>query len=173
MITSGPGPIAAVVRLGPADVDDIVALERKVQRRPWSRAQIDAEIPEMAVEADRAVFGAKAGADGALVGWLALRRMLDEAWILQLGVDPAARRRGIAGSLVDAAGVVADAWGADLWLEVRASNDAARALYLRRRFEIVAARKGYYPPSPTEPGAGREDAVLMRRPRSATREGSA
>jgi ribosomal-protein-alanine N-acetyltransferase len=43
-----------------------------------------------------------------------------------------------------------------LWLEVRASNTRARALYRRRGFAEVGVRKAYYP-APVR----REDAVVM------------
>jgi ribosomal-protein-alanine N-acetyltransferase len=46
-----------------------------------------------------------------------------------------------------------------LWLEVRASNARARALYARRGFTEVGMRKGYYP-APVR----REDAVVMSLP---------
>ena len=44
-----------------------------------------------------------------------------------------------------------------LWLEVRQSNAAARAIYLRLGFVQVGVRKGYYPAALGR----REDAVVM------------
>ena len=46
-----------------------------------------------------------------------------------------------------------------LWLEVRESNDRARALYQRYGFVPVGVRRDYYPLPPGVPG--REDAVVM------------
>jgi ribosomal-protein-alanine N-acetyltransferase len=41
-------------------------------------------------------------------------------------------------------------------LEVRPSNEAARALYAAAGFTEIATRRGYYPA-----GAGREDAIVL------------
>ena len=74
-----------------------------------------------------------------------------------LAVAPVARRRGIGGLLLDE--VVAGATRAgvrSLYLEVRESNSAARALYESRRFLPVGRRRGYYQRPP-------EDALLLRR----------
>ena len=43
-----------------------------------------------------------------------------------------------------------------LLLEVRQSNERARALYRRRGFAEIGIRRGYYPAT-----QGREDAVVM------------
>jgi ribosomal-protein-alanine N-acetyltransferase len=45
-----------------------------------------------------------------------------------------------------------------LYLEVRASNQAGRALYARHGFSVIGMRKRYYPAHD-----GREDAVTMER----------
>jgi ribosomal-protein-alanine N-acetyltransferase len=81
----------------------------------------------------------------------------DELHINNLAVDPHWRRRGIARTLLDAAlerGRVRGARRA--FLEVRASNVEALALYRRHGFEAAGIRKGYYD-HPVE------DAVVMRR----------
>jgi ribosomal-protein-alanine N-acetyltransferase len=44
-----------------------------------------------------------------------------------------------------------------LWLEVRQSNERARALYLRYGFRQVGVRRGYYPAALGR----REDAAVM------------
>jgi ribosomal-protein-alanine N-acetyltransferase len=59
--------------------------------------------------------------------------------------------------LDDAIGVGAE----QCFLEVRESNHAAIALYLREGFAPVARRAGYYP-APAR-ASGREDALVMRR----------
>jgi ribosomal protein S18 acetylase RimI-like enzyme len=45
-----------------------------------------------------------------------------------------------------------------LWLEVRPSNERARALYRREGFSDIGVRRHYYPAE-----SGREDAWVMRR----------
>jgi ribosomal-protein-alanine N-acetyltransferase len=44
----------------------------------------------------------------------------------------------------------------EVFLEVRADNDRAHGLYLRRGFKDIGVRKGYYQPSGT-------DAIVMRK----------
>jgi len=81
----------------------------------------------------------------------------DEAEIESLAVDPAWRRRGVA---VRVCGAMMD-WArgrsaATVFLEVRASNAGAQALYRRLGFEQRGSRRGYY----RDPV---EDAVIMAR----------
>ena len=79
----------------------------------------------------------------------------EEADVLTLAVVPAARRRGLGGALLTAGIEWCGALGARaMFLEVAASNVAARALYGRAGFVAVGWRRGYY-------GKG-EDAVVMR-----------
>ena len=58
---------------------------------------------------------------------------------------------------------------AALWLEVRQSNAAGRALYAATGFAEVGLRRGYYP----DQHQRRADAVVMRLPLRPERPGSA
>ena len=72
--------------------------------------------------------------------------------ILNLAVDPAERRKGLARALLrDALARAKGAW----FLEVRASNDAAIRLYESAGFQRAGLRPNYYENSP-------EDAIVMR-----------
>ncbi len=87
------------------------------------------------------VFGLVADAGGMILA----RCTADEAEILTLAVDPAARRRGVGRALVTAAAAAAAARGATrLLLEVSAGNAAARALYDGIGFRRVGLRRRYY-----------------------------
>ena len=67
------------------------------------------------------------------------------------------RRKGVARALVSRAVTWARELAAEeVWLEVRASNEAAQRLYRSCGFKDVGLRAGYY-------SAPTEDAVLMRR----------
>jgi ribosomal protein S18 acetylase RimI-like enzyme len=65
----------------------------------------------------------------------------EEAELLNLDVDPASRRRGIASALLEA--LEEEAQG-DLFLEVAEQNRAAIALYEHHGWVRVGSRKGYY-----------------------------
>jgi len=92
-------------------------------------------------------------AEGRVTGFLASRRVApDEREILNVAVDPAQRRKGIALALV----LDELARGPGRWfLEVRASNEAAIRLYETAGFERCGSRPGYY----QEPA---EEAIVMR-----------
>ncbi len=89
-----------------------------------------------------------------VAGFLVIRRVAEgETEVLNLAVDPGLRRRGVATWLFGEA--LASA-GGSWFLEVRASNQAARDFYARFGFQEVGRRPGYYQDSG-------EDAIVMRR----------
>jgi len=91
-----------------------------------------------------------------ILAFLVARRV-DAEWELEnIVVAEAARRRGVGEGLLRAFIAHARAGcGNRIFLEVRKSNQAARALYRKAGFEEVGLRKGYYL-SPVE------DAILCR-----------
>ncbi len=80
-----------------------------------------------------------------VIGFLALRRASDEAEIVALAVDARYRRLGAGRALV----CKTCEWTrsqaiASVYLEVRASNTAARSLYSTAGFRLHYERKDYY-----------------------------
>ena len=143
-------------RLRPATAADalpVAAIERAVFSDPWSEASIRESIgmPWMFtwVAEDPA---------GAVIGYAFCREIAGESELLNLAVAPALRRSGVGARLLAAALDWARDRGArETFLEVRASNRAAIALYEREGFRAVGRRPGYYE-------APAEDAILYRRP---------
>jgi ribosomal-protein-alanine N-acetyltransferase len=91
-----------------------------------------------------------------VLGYLVARHAADEAEILNVGVAPGSRRQGVGRTLVAAALERLAGLGArQVYLEVRESNVAARALYRRFAFSEVSRRADYYR-RPVE------DAVVLR-----------
>jgi ribosomal-protein-alanine N-acetyltransferase len=104
----------------------------------WTRSQC------MGVLAMPGVRLTLALVDDTPAGFAMVRSVMDEAELLLLAVDPAFRRRGIAGALLRAVIAEAQATGiADLHLEVRAGNEAVM-LYTTQGFAKVGERRGYY-----------------------------
>jgi len=88
-------------------------------------------------------------------GFVMTRVAADEAEILTLAVAPDARGKGLGTVLLSTAVEHAHHAGARaMFLEVGASNVAARALYKRFGFGEVGMRKAYY--------GGNEDALILR-----------
>jgi ribosomal-protein-alanine N-acetyltransferase len=80
----------------------------------------------------------------------------EEAELLRVAVHPDHRRRGLAAALLAASETALRREGIrTLLLEVRVSNQAARALYRRQGWTEAGQRKGYYKDG--------EDAALYRR----------
>jgi len=93
--------------------------------------------------------------DGDILGYALWWHVVDELHLLNVAVLPELRRRGVGRALVEdllAYGVAHAA--ARVFLEVRASNAPALALYERLGFERFHVRRGYY--------SDGEDGVEMR-----------
>ncbi len=128
-----------------AEADDaaVAALGARVLGEGWS-------AEELARERARAVARVLVADEGGVpLGYVIAWVIAEEAEVLTLAVDPAARRRGVGRALLEAA--LAGAHRAHL--EVRADNAAARALYEGFGFAVVGRRRAYY--------ADGEDALLM------------
>lgn len=78
-------------------------------------------------------------------GFILMRQAGDEAEVLTLAVLPEARRRGRGQALMQAALATCRTRGvSDVFLEVAADNDAARALYRAIGMTEGGRRRGYY-----------------------------
>lgn len=138
----------------PADIPVIVALTNTASAEPWPP---DGVAQVMALPGCWALVAA-IGNDRA-GGFVLGRTAADESEILNLIVDPAARRQGLGRALVVAAMRRAALDGATaILLEVAADNVAALALYESKGFEIVGRRPDYYTKTDDDP----TDALIMR-----------
>jgi [ribosomal protein S18]-alanine N-acetyltransferase len=157
-------PAGLVLRAATAaDLDAVVMIERvSFSDPPWSRRSFASLLDDPRVRFTVAC-APSAGGDTVL-GYVVIWLVADEAELANLAVAPERRREGIGRYLLDAAMAEALAGGAkSLYLEVRESNVAARALYGGRGFLAVGRRTAYYR-NPTE------DALLLRyRPPQARR----
>ena len=83
--------------------------------------------------------------EGKLVGYAGMQSVLDEGYMMDICVDPERRREGIARALMEK--LLEGAEKAELsfvTLEVRTSNEPAKALYAALGFEQVGVRRDYY-----------------------------
>ena len=131
------------------DSSAVWELEKKCFSVPWSEESIRAMFSE------KGYWNLTARDDGSLVGYIGMKAVLDEADITNVAVDPDRRRQGIGKMLLR--GLLAKAGDMGIrriFLEVRVSNTAARALYEQAGFRTVDVRKNYY----EKP---KEDAYIM------------
>jgi ribosomal-protein-alanine N-acetyltransferase len=161
-VTASPSATLTIRRCIPQDLERIAAIERVSFSDPWSFETFSATLALRHLRFLVAEEGAPGGAAPILVGYVVALVMADEGEVADLAVAPSARRRGIARSLLERtmAEVMASGVRA-LYLEVRESNAAARALYQALGFEPVGRRRGYY----QHPA---EDALLLRRDLAST-----
>ena len=113
---------------------------------PWNLEQIEADMKQANTEYFY-LYEAQA-----LIGFFAIQDLAGELEITQLAVKKAYQGQGLANQLM---GFLADR-PERIFLEVRASNQVARALYEKHGFLPVGQRKNYYQ-NPVE------DAILMAR----------
>ena len=134
------------------DLDWVSDAEQGIYPFPWSRtnfadslsAGYSSWVMQLAEES---------------VAYAVLMLVMDEAHLLNISVRPELQGRGLGSELLEHLCVVALGFGAaQMFLEVRSSNEAGLRLYDKWRFVRIGLRKGYYPAA-----QGREDAVVMHR----------
>jgi len=123
-----------------ADLDGILAIERRTFPTPWPRDQFAGLLGHPA-GLGWVAAGPRGAVLGYAVGWVAA----DEAELANLAVAERWRSRGLGEGLVRAFAREAGVRGAHrLYLEVRVSNVEARRFYERLGFGLVGRRPGYY-----------------------------
>jgi ribosomal-protein-alanine N-acetyltransferase len=136
-----------------ADLADVTALEQLCYADPWPPSAF-ATLP---ANPQVRFAVAREPEAGALMGYAIAWYVLDEGELASLAVAPRNRRRGLGRMLLDVIVDDARSRGVErLFLEVRESNVAARALYSSQGFMEIGRRKQYYR-KPTE------DALILRR----------
>ena len=127
------------------DVPTVAAVERAVFSDPWPESFFLGEL------AQPLMYARVAEREGELVGysvaWLGAGSAAGggTGHLGNLAVTPAERRRGVARALLADLLREAGARGVmSLTLEVRATNDAAQALYRAHGFRLAGIRRGYY-----------------------------
>ena len=141
--------------LEPADLQSVLFLENQGMSNPWSEKMIREEL------ANAHSFGYGAPNENRLNGFVLARMVADEGEILRITVSSPQRRGGIGSSLLHAVLAELTARQAQTcFLEMRAGNTPAQALYTALGFTLIGCRKGYYA------GSG-EDALILQKDLSA------
>ena len=140
-----------ILELSGEYVTQVAALERLCFADPWSEKSIASELNNplalwlVAVEEEE------------VVGYIGSQTVPDESDMMNVAVHPDYRRRGIAEALVTAlCDALNERGSVSLTLEVRSSNEPAKAMYEKLGFGLAGRRPNYY----RNP---KEDALILRK----------
>lgn len=142
--------MTAISLLTPDDLAQAFTIECRSHAFPWSEKTFASNQGERFINL-------RLDVDGKMAAFAITQVVLDEASLFNIAVDPAFQRRGYGRQLLQH--LIDELIKRDvltLWLEVRASNLPAIALYEQLGFNQVSRRPNYYPTA-----SGREDAILM------------
>jgi [ribosomal protein S18]-alanine N-acetyltransferase len=135
------------------DLSAIEEIERHSYKTPWSRSMFAGELSK----ASSVCLGAFDEETGGLIGYLIVSRYVDAWHVMNIAVDPNARRAGVGTALLVRLFELTTGDGRRGYtLEVRVSNTGAINLYERLGFQPRGIRRGYYTDN-------REDALIMWR----------
>ncbi|HSB68862.1 MAG TPA: ribosomal protein S18-alanine N-acetyltransferase [Candidatus Methylomirabilis sp.] len=139
------------------DLPEVLGIEAMSFGLPWTQEMFESDLDRGALADLLVARLAGAGVPPPVAGYTCVWVVGEELHINNLAVDPRWRRRGIASALLATILERGRERGARCaFLEVRASNAGAQALYRRFGFRPAGIRKGYYSHPP-------EDALIMRR----------
>jgi ribosomal-protein-alanine N-acetyltransferase len=137
----------------PSDVHALMALERA---SPTAAHWTEQQYADLFVPAAQRLLLVAEGSPDEVLGFLVAHHLAPEWELENITVAPPARRTGIGMHFLDdLLGRARETNSDAVFLEVRESNAAARALYEKIGFQQTGRRKSYY----SQP---LEDAVLYR-----------
>lgn len=131
------------------DLADILSIEKKVFKHPWSKEQLSWELNSQPAAENYVMI-----ARGNMIGYLFSHVVDDDVQILNIAIDIPFQHKGYGEQLLS---YFLNQFNTDssIHLEVRKSNFPAINLYLKFGFHETGTRKGYY--------ADGEDAIIMQR----------
>ena len=140
-----------IVNMNESHVAQVAELEKICFSDPWSENSVASELK------NPLSCWLVAEEDSAVAGYIGSQTVVDESDMMNVAVHPDHRRKGVAEKLVmELVEALKKRDSRCLTLEVRASNEPARALYEKLGFVQVGLRKNYY----RNP---REDALILRK----------
>ena len=140
-----------ILNMNESHVAQVAELEKVCFSDPWSEKSVASELN------NSLSCWLVAEEDGVVAGYIGSQTVMDESDMMNVAVHPDFRRKGIAEALVTKlVEALKKRESHCLTLEVRASNEPAKALYEKLGFVQVGLRKNYY----RNP---KEDALILRK----------
>lgn len=140
-----------IIAMNESHIAQVAALEKLCFSDPWSENSVASELK------NPLSCWLVAEEDGVVAGYVGSQTVMDESDMMNVAVHPDYRRKGIAEALVaELVEALKKRESHCLTLEVRASNEPAKALYEKLGFTQVGLRKNYY----RNP---KEDALILRK----------
>lgn len=140
-----------IERMNDSHVSQIAALEKQCFSDPWSEKSVASELQNplslwlVAMEGE------------ALAGYVGSQSVMGESDVMNVAVAPQFRRQGIGQALINTlVQELVQKGNYALSLEVRVSNEPARAFYAKLGFTQAGRRPNYY----RNP---KEDALILRK----------
>jgi len=132
----------------------IAQLHGQLFDEPWS----EKFIRDLCHDQACSILLATDGRPDQIIGFIITRVVSDEGEILSIGVAQPYQRFGVGKRLLEAARrVMVNSEVTNLYLEVAADNEAAKALYLGSGFSQTSVRKDYY----RRPNGETSDALVL------------
>ena len=130
---------ARIVAMQAADIEAVLAIENQVQLEPWTAGMFADSL-----EANYKAWILR-HRSGLIMGYALQMFAPDVAHLLTIAVAPEWQQQGLGRLLLSwAEQQVLEAGLTAQMLEVRVSNEAARALYAAKSYQQIGLRKGYY-----------------------------
>ena len=139
-----------ILPMGLADIENVYLLESQCHSHPWSKTLF---ISNFGQRYFNHVFLEK----DQIIGYFVASSVAGEVTLLNIAIAPEKQGEGLGKALLQfLIDLSTEKQEEEIWLEVRASNSSAWALYNKLGFVEVDRRKDYYPCK-----KGREDAIIM------------
>lgn len=125
------------------DFEQVLEIENECFKQPYTRKELEYEFNENPV--NKIIV---AESEGKIVGFIDFLITFNSSTIMQVAVTNKFRGQGIATQLLSemehSFPKEIDDVVETITLEVRESNEAAKALYLKNGYELVVVKKNYY-----------------------------
>lgn len=138
-----PARALAAMRIRKLESDDLAAVVAVQAKTPEASSWTRGDYASLAGDPSGLVLVATL--ETRIVGFAAFHRVIDEAELRNMAVDPDYQRKGVGRELLaEALRRLSEQGVRRFYLEVRASNVAARKLYRSVGFGLCYRRKDYY-----------------------------